>query len=174
MSVLYSEIRKDIKTGDLLVWDTEEFSSFFGFVLFLYQKILKAKFTHVGVVVRMGERLFLVEATPPEVRLVPISMFDDFYIIHTDMRPDQRRYLKFLFSAIGKKYSLVDLVKSIFKVQGSSKDYYCSELASDFYNSFGYISDPTAGQTPDSIVFSIMEKTGTAPTKVFVDKGNLT
>lgn len=173
MTILYSEMRNEIKTGDLIAYDTEEISSFFSFVLFLYQKILKAKYTHVGIAVNLGGRIFLVEATPPEVRLIPLSMCGNFYHIKTNMTTSQDSMLSNLFSHLGKKYSLMDLAKSVIGFSNDPSDQYCSELAGDFYNQFGYLVDRKAGQTPDSIVEAVLERSGSTPVYVVIDKGNL-
>ena len=173
MTVLYSKMRNEIKTGDLIAYDTEEIDSFFGFVLYLYQKILKAKYTHVGIAVRMGGRVFIVEATPPEVRLVPLAMCGDFYHIKTNMSVSEQGMTSNLFSHLGKKYSLFDLLKSKIGFANDNSDLYCSELAGDFYNTFGYITDRKAGATPDSIVEAVLERSGSSPIKVVIDKGNL-
>lgn len=173
MTVLYSKMRNEIKTGDLIAYDTEEIDSFFGFVLYLYQKILKAKYTHVGIAVCMGGRVFIVEATPPEVRLVPLAMCGNFYHIKTDMPATEQSMMTVLFSHLGKKYSLFDLVKSKIGFANNTSDLYCSELAGDFYNTFGYITDRKVGTTPDSIVEAVLGRSGSTPVKVVIDKGNL-
>lgn len=173
MTDLYSEIRSKIKTGDLIATDEAPIDSFFGLVLSLYQKILGAKYTHVGVAVRMGGRVFVVEATPPEVRLVPISMFGDFKLIQTEMKDNENAQLEFLFASLGKKYSIFDMLKGTLGITGDNSDYYCSELAGDFYNSFGYITDRKAGHSPDSIVEAVLEKAKVEPILVAIDKGNL-
>lgn len=173
MSVLYSEMRKKIKTGDLIAYDTEEIDSFFGSVLFAYQKILKAKYTHVGVAVCLGNRVFMMEATPPEVRLIPVSMCGDFYHIETKMSVSESSMIDNLCTHIGKKYSLLDLFKSHFNFSNNPNDLYCSELAGDFYNTFGYLSDRKAGRTPDSIIEAVLKRSGSTPVKVSIDKGNL-
>ena len=148
-------------------------NTFFGFVLYLYQKILKANYTHVGVAVRMGGRVFLVEATPPEVRLVPLTMCGDFIHIKTDMTSDEQRMMTALYSHLGKKYSIFDLIKSKIGLGNDINELYCSELASDFYNTFGYLTDKKAGITPDSLVEAVLKKSGSVPVDVIIDKGNL-
>ena len=173
MTVLYSDIRNEIKTGDLIVYDTEEIDSFFGLVLYFYQKILKARYTHVGIAVRMCDRIFIVEATPPEVRLIPLAMCGDFYYVKTDMKSPEQSMMKNLFSYLGKEYSLLDLIKSKIGFANNTSDLYCSELAGDFYNMFGYITDRKAGITPDSIVEAVLKRSGATPVKVVIDKGNL-
>jgi len=173
MSVLYSKLRSEIKTGDLIAYDTEEIDSFFGSVLYFYQKILKARYTHVGIAVRLNNRVFIVEATPPEVRLIPLPMCGDFYYIKTDLEANEDSMLSTLFSYLGRPYSLLDLVKAKFKLTSNPSDLYCSELAQEFYNMFGYLSNRKAGETPDRIVEEVVRRSGSEPVKVIIDKGNL-
>lgn len=173
MSVLYSKLRSEIKTGDLIAYDTEEIDSFFGSVLYFYQKILKARYTHVGVAVRLNNRVFLLEATPPQVRLVPLPMCGDFYLIKTDLEADENKMLSVLVSYLGRSYSLLDLLKAKLKITNNPSDLYCSELAQEFYNMFGYLPNRRAGETPDTIVDAVVKRSGNQPIKVIIDKGNL-
>lgn len=172
MANLYSEIRDTIKTGDLLIWKTTKINSLIDFILYLYQKIFKAKFTHVGVAVALGNRVLLVEATPPVVRLYPLSLLDDFYLLKTDITY-KNKHLDILFEDLGKKYSLIDLIKYLFKIGRSNNHYYCSKLASKFYNEIGLIDDEDAGLTPDSIVEAVKKATSSAITFVKIDRGNI-
>ena len=171
MTELYSKVRQELKTGDLLAWKTTKINSFFDFVLFLYQKILKAEYTHVGIVVKEGNRYFLVEATPPVVRLFPISLCDDFYHFSLDIDYKSSQ-VDLLLRAIGKKYGLIDLIRSILRLGNDPSEYYCSELASRFYNDIGYIDDETAGLTPDKIIEAVTKDNQIKPTFVKIDKGN--
>ena len=173
MSVLYSEIRSEIKTGDLIAWNDAEIDSFFGFVLYLYQKILKANYTHVGVALRIGGRIFIVEATPPEVRLIPLKMTSDFYHIKANVKANPQNQIKFLLATLGTRYSLWDMVKAVFKLGRSNNDFYCSELAGHFYNEFGHLTDRDVGFSPDTIVNAMVKHTGNSPVKVTIDKANV-
>lgn len=173
MSLLYSQIRDELKTGDLLAWRITKINSIFDFILVLYQKILGARFSHVGIVVKLGGRTFVVEATPPAVRIFPLSMCDDFYLIKTNNLKFSTSYLNALFKHLGKKYSISDLSKGILDIKGDSSNLYCSELAKEFYKGIGYIDDEDAGLTPDKIVFTIQEKSGFEPVFVSIDRDNL-
>ena len=168
---LYSKVRHEIKTGDLIAWKTTKITSFFTFILYLYQKILKAQYTHVGVAVREGDRIFVLEATPPVVRLFPLSLSGDFYHIPTkfDRKSTQ---LDFLLLTLGRKYSLLDLIRSSFKFGSDNADYYCSELCADYYNAIGHINNEWAGETPDAIVHEILKVNQNEPIFVKNDRGN--
>ena len=171
MANLYSKVRHEIKTGDLIAWKTTKITSFFTFILYLYQKILKAQYTHVGVAVREGDRVFVLEATPPVVRLFPLSLSGDFYHIPTkfDRKSTQ---LDFLLLTLGRKYSLLDLIRSSFKFGSDNADYYCSELCADYYNAIGHINNEWAGETPDAIVHEILKVNQNEPIFVKNDRGN--
>lgn len=177
MSLLYSEFRKELKTGDLLAWDTTEIVTFFDFVLFLYQKILKAKYSHVGIVLRFGERVFVMEAVPPFVRVFPLSMLSNFSVIKTNLNSSNnpevdRLYCNALLKHSGKRYSLTDLIKGMFDMKPDDSSLYCSELALDFYRDIEYTTNEEAGITPDTIVEEIIKISGNQPVFVTIDRGN--
>lgn len=168
---LYSDVRDEIRTGDLLAWEITKISSIFDFILILYQKIFKVKFSHVAIAVRLDDRVLIVEATPPRVRIFPVSMCDDFYLIKTNM-PNNPKYLNHLFKHLGKKYSLFDLIKGMLGFKNDENNFYCSELAHDFYKAFGLLTDESSGITPQALVDKVVNITGNEPIFVSIDKGN--
>lgn len=168
---LYSNVRHEIRTGDLLIWKTTAIEDFFDLFLFLYQKIFKAQWTHMAIATRLDGRVLQVEAVPPVSRLVPISRGRDFYWIKAGIIPKDA-HIEYLLSMLGRKYRLWDLVRSKFKLKSSAKEDYCSELASEFYNEIGYINDEDAGFTPDTLVDAIIKASGQEPIFVKMDRGN--
>jgi hypothetical protein len=172
MFTLYSEIRNEIRTGDLLIWKTTVVEDFFDFFLLVYQKIFKAQWTHMAIVARMDNRVLMVEATPPVSRLFPVSKARDFYWIRVGVE-GRDSHVEYLLSMLGRQYSLWDFLRSKFKLKRSANDDYCSDLASEFYNEIGYINDNDAGVTPDSLVAAIVKASGNKPVFVKMDRGNL-
>jgi len=174
MPKLYSAIKKDMRTGDLIAWKSIKINSFSDFVLYLYQKICKVSYLHVGVIYKEGDRHFMVEATPPVVRLFPISMTtDNFFYIPCNIKENDK-HKDILLRNIGKSYGIVDFVRAVIGLGTSDKEYYCSELADDFYRNIGYIKADNAGKSPDTIVRAVLESSKTDPVEVMVDRGNLT
>ena len=170
--VLYSTIRHEIKSGDLLVWKTSQIEDFFDLFLFLYQKIFGAKWTHLGIAAPMDGRVFMVEAAPPASRLFPVSRTRSFYLIKAGV-DFKKSHMDLLLSMLGRKYSLWDLIRTKLKLKRSDKEDYCSDLASEFYNAIGYIHDEDAGMTPDRLVKAIIKASGQQPIFVKMDRGNL-
>lgn len=172
MTTLYSEIRGSITTGDLVAWNKPGFKSATGMLLLLYQKILKAKYTHVAVTAVLGGRIMIIEATPPAVRIFPLSMLEDFDLVKTEIA-DIPNHLDVLLTQLGKPYSIMDFFRGLLHISGGNSDYYCSKLASKYYNDIGYIDNEFAGLTPDSIVEKICKRTSSSPITVKIDRGNL-
>lgn len=173
MSVLYSKIKPDIKSGDLLAWRVTRIGNIFDFILFLYQKIFGVTYSHVGIAVRLGKRVFLVEATPPSVRIYPLSMCDDFYLIKARNLKFSLSDLNLLFKHLGKRYSLTDLVKGFLNMKNNNSSLYCSELAKEFYKDIGYLENADDCITPDDIVKAVQNKSGSEAIFVVIDSGNI-
>lgn len=172
MVTLYSTIRHEIKTGDLLVWKTTRIEDFFDFFLFLYQKILGAKWTHLAIAARMENRVMQIEAIPPKSRLFPVSRGRDFYWVKCGIEANDK-HIEYLLSMLGRDYSLWDLIRAKFKFKRNATEDYCSEFGSEFYNEIGYINNDNAGFTPDSLVRAIVKASGQQPIFVKMDRGNL-
>lgn len=173
MVALYSNIRTTIVSGDLIAWKMTRLSSLTSILLFLYQKIIRANYTHVGIATVLGGRVFITEATPPCVRIFPLSMLDSFYLVKTNI-DDKPEHLDNLFRELGKPYSLIEFLKTIFRIKTGDYNYYCSYLVSKFYNDIGYITREDAGLTPDTIVSEIERVSNFPAIFVKIDKGNLT
>lgn len=174
MSSNYSEIRETIKTGDLVSWKAGKIKSFFGLVLYLYQKILKPKSVHVGIVLNLGGRLLVVEARPPAVRVFPLSCMDDFYLVRTNI-PYEQNNIDFLLRAIGVPYGVLDLILGILNLDNSHSQVYCSELCDIYYKEIKYLPEDNefTGGTPDQLLEAVIEKSGSKPIYVKIDRGNI-
>lgn len=173
----YSEIHNELRTGDYVCWRVNKIRSFFTFILYLYQKFFKATYSHVGVVVKMGGRVFLVEATYPKVRIIPLHMLNSFYVYKLGI-PEKESHIDYLLRHIGKSYSLFDMVKNMFSMETSADELYCSELAFDFYETIGYF-EASSGEfddeitTPDGLTKMVIEHSNVVAEFVKIDKGNI-
>lgn len=172
--VLLSDIKDQINTGDLVAFSHREYGSITSFILWLYQKVAKVDYSHVGVVIKLGERLFIVEAVPPRVNITPIEKVDDFYWIPTKIQTSERWQIDYLLKSVETPYSIVDMFTHYLGMKFRKDRVYCSELASAFYYHVGYILDRSAGHTPDKIVRATKEAGGvTEDVHVITDRGNL-
>lgn len=173
----YSSVRDEIQTGDLLCWRINRAESIFTFILYLYHKLFKANYSHVAIAVRIGDRVFAIEATYPCVRMMPLSSLGNFYLYRLNI-PSQRSNTSFLLRHLGKRYSLFDMIKNMLAFSSSNEDFYCSELAYDFYESIGFfetVIDEFENDivTPDMLVKKVIEQSQAQSEFVRIDKGNL-
>ncbi|EKD89581.1 MAG: hypothetical protein ACD_33C00041G0008 [uncultured bacterium] len=168
---LYSEFRSEIKSGDLLAWEIKKINSFIDFLLLLYQKIYRIKYSHVGIAVVYGNRVFCLEASSPQVRLVPLSLLGDFYIVKANVKW-KKQYDNILLSEIAKPYSLFDYVRNILGFKRSSDSLYCSELVANFYLDIAYTFNEDAGLNPSDLVKEIVKESNNEPIFVKIDRGN--
>lgn len=130
----YAAIRDELQSGDIIVASKGNMKSFDGFLSLAIRIGTASSYSHVGVVVKLGNRCFVVEATPPVVRLYPLSKLDSFYVIKMDQRlsrEDENR----LFEYVGQPYSDWNSVVSYFtrKPLANGK-LQCAQLVSSFYN----------------------------------------
>lgn len=103
----YSECRDSLESGDLVVFSHYKWASWYDFQVMAVRLFGLTEYTHVGVVVKIGGRVFLAESVSPVVRLVPLSNFakDTFYVIPT-RTPMQDEELEYLLKHVGvAKYS---------------------------------------------------------------------
>lgn len=120
-------MRDTIKNGDLLVWNNSKLISTF----------TQSSYTHVGLALWIGKRLFVLEADIPEVRLYPLSQKTNFYIIQ-GVAPDWNDSITdFALQFIGNKYSIWDAVRSLFMPLKVDGQWQCVEYAKFIYRKMG-------------------------------------
>lgn len=103
----YSEIRDEIKSGDLVILSHYKWASWYDLQVMMVRLMSATEYTHVGVCVVLGGRVWVAESVVPVVRLVPLSNYaeDGMYIIPTNT-PMKDEELEYLLSKVGTaKYS---------------------------------------------------------------------
>jgi len=152
---IYSQYRNTIKSGDLLVWSDNGQSFFSELFLSMVRIFTASDFAHVGIAVKINNRLFVLEATLPKVQLIPVSNYDHFY--HISMGVDWNvDHEDFLYSKIGIKYSLFDAIRAYLGIVKLNNDkWQCAELATEFYKTAGFNFTDT--YTPTKLVNFILE-----------------
>ena len=130
----YLEIRDKIKSGDIIVTCKGDMKSFNHFLSLAIRVLTASSYSHVGIAIRLGKRCFVVEATPPVVRLYPLSRLDSFYVIKMDAAlttEDENR----LFDYIGVPYSdWNSIVTYLTRKSPANGKLQCAQLVSAFYN----------------------------------------
>lgn len=174
---LYSEIRTNIQTGDLVIWKVDRVKSLSTLILYLYQKIYKRRSSHVGIAVNINNRVFVVEAKPPYVRMFPLSRTHDFMLLQTNII-NKDAALDALLIHLGKPYTLFNLLQGVLGWKTSEQTLYCSELCALFYMDIGYLKsnieeEDLPGETPDMLIDNIEKISNNKAFYVHIDRGNL-
>ena len=135
--MLYKEYRNEIKSGDLLVWSTDDFSKWPNWFSAIIRIFTMSEYNHVGIAWVIGNRVFVIEATPPAVRIYPLSHKPSFYHMPMDLEWDTDME-DWLLEQVGKPYSVIDAIRGYFGKPKRDGKWMCSELAGTFYRKCGY------------------------------------
>ena len=131
----YENYRNKIKSGDLIAWTSTGFSylSIMGQIVRMFTR---SEYSHVAVAWWSGDRLFIIEAIPPQVRIYPLSERGPFY--HIPMNIDWKDEMaSYLLSRVGQPYSIFEAIKAYFTKPDNNNTWECAELCNRFYTSIG-------------------------------------
>lgn len=155
MSLKYSDIRPSIKSGDLLVWSDSSIKSIKDFFLQIVRVFTKSEYNHVGIAWVVGDRVFVIEAVIPSVRIYPLSELLPFYHVKTNA-PWSDETETFALQQIGDDYSIVQAIFSLIEKPNLDDNWQCAELVHDILLKDGI--DLGNVYTPASLVKSAIEK----------------
>lgn len=138
----YNEERQYMRSGDLLAWDQGRGGLLSKITVAAIRLFTGSRYGHVGVVWICSGRVFVIEASQPNVRITPISTIKDFFYIPTRVRW-RKKYEEFLLSKIGLDYSLGDCIRAYLGILNNkdNNSYQCAELACEFYKLTGILKD---------------------------------
>jgi hypothetical protein len=123
----YSEIRHKIKSGDILAWTHSKWGSWRDFKIQMVRLFTQSEYSHVGTAWVIGDRVFVIEAVVPLVRIYPLSKLGEFYLIPTKSNWSESTEAIAL-SKIGERYSQIDAMLSLFKELRADARWECAEL----------------------------------------------
>ena len=148
--------RSEFKTGDLVVWSTRGVKSIRDLQLQVVRFMTRSEYDHVGIVVEMNNRLFVVEATPPRVRLYPLSKMLPLYHLPLSLNVTQEA-INDLFSHIGEEYSVWQAFISYFTKPKKDNKWQCVEFCDHWYREVMGL-DIEHDYTPSGFVLGMMRR----------------
>lgn len=157
MSRNYSEVRQNIRSGDLLAWDHRKWGTWYDFKNQMIRFFTRSEYVHVAVAWVIGGRVFALEAVPPLTRIYPLSKLGDFYHIPlgTSWRDETE---EFALSHIGQPYYMASAVGSLFRDMKPGGTNYCSEYAAAVLSREGV--DLGKVGTPSAIIKEALRRQG--------------
>ncbi len=137
----YAQYRKNIQNGDLLIWSSDKSSLMSRMYLYIIRLFTLSSYAHIGIALWVNGRLCVVEASQPVVKVIPISLANNFYHIKMNLQISSGD-ISWLMSKVGQKYSMVKAIKSYFKLPLElDSTWQCVQLVSEFYKKYNLIVD---------------------------------
>jgi len=123
----YKDIRKDIKSGDILAWSHRGWKSWYDIKIQFVRIFTRSEYSHVGTAWVIGDRVFVIEAVQPKVRIYPLSKLKDFYWIPMNA-PWLDSTLEYALEAVGDNYSQAQALQAPFNEPKEDSLHQCAEL----------------------------------------------
>ena len=111
--MMYTEARPHIRSGDLLAFSHGDWRSWSGIKVNLVRMFTRSTYSHVGIAWVIGERVFVLEAVKPKLRIYPLSSSGDFYRLSMDA-PWQQQTEAYALRKIGTDYSELLAMRAFF------------------------------------------------------------
>ena len=156
----YPNIRQHIKSGDLLAWSHRApwWSSWRDFKIALVRLFTRSEYSHVGIAWRVGQRVFVIEAVMPAVRIFPLSQVLPFYWVPMPQYwSDQVE--EYALNQVGDAYSEWDAMVGYFGMPANDRREQCAELAIRIAQQGNVDLGDRA--TPDGVVLRAQEQGAT-------------
>jgi hypothetical protein len=132
----YTEIRSQIASGDILAWTHRSWGSIYDIKVQLVRFFTQSEYSHVGTAWVVGDRVFVIEAVLPTVRVYPLSKYDEFFLIPIGAKWS-RDTEALALSKVGQKYSTWEAIKSLFVKLKDDDIWECAELCAKIATSDG-------------------------------------
>lgn len=148
----YVDARPLIKSGDLLAFSHAApwYRSWYYFKVALVRMFTMSEYSHVAIAWRVGERVFVLEAVMPEVRIFPLSKCGDFYWLPAPAPKFDTEGLPFALARVGQKYSQSQAMQAFFHLPSDDDQWQCAEYARAVAMRSGFDLGPVA--TPTAVV----------------------
>lgn len=140
----YSEVRPQIRSGDILAFTHRKWGSWRDIKVQLVRFFTQSEYSHLATAWVIGGRVFVIEAVTPLVRIYPLSKLGNFFWIPTGVTwKDKTEELA--LSYVGNKYSQIQAVQSFFEDPPEDDLWECAELVKALAKSDGLVlqSSPT-------------------------------
>ena len=154
----YTQARGLIQSGDLLAWSGE---TFIGRVIKVWTR---GKYSHVGIAVWLGSRLYVVELREFRgAQIVPLSNTKNFEWVKADVNWSDGLE-DYALSKIGLlEYGYMNVVRAAFGLNSRGNRMQCAQFAEALYIKAGVLKKNTT-DTPSKIVKRIKRASKTKST----------
>ncbi len=124
----YSEIRSKIKSGDILAFSHVGWKTWRDWKVQAIRIFTQSEYCHIATAWVIGDRVFVLEAVTPKVRIYPLSKLGDFYWIPMNAKWSAETET-YALSAVGEDYSQVQAIQSFFGEPEVDNLWQCTEYS---------------------------------------------
>ena len=158
----YIDARPLIRSGDLLAFSHAApwYRSWYDLKVALVRMFTMSEYSHVALAWCVGERVFVLEAVTPLVRIFPLSKLGDFYWIPLNAQRFDAEALVFALAHVGEEYSQSQAAQSFFHLPADDDEWQCAEYVRRVALVDAIDLGPVA--TPTAVVRYAMAKGATA------------
>ena len=150
----YAQARPAIRSGDVLAWSHRGVRDWHELKIWFVRLFTRSEYSHVGTAWCIGERVFVIEAVQPKVRIYPLSKLLDCYWL--PMEAEWLPHTEALaLECVGDNYSQLQAVQAPFETPPDDLLWECAELLAKIARSDGI--DLGTVYTPSAIVQAALE-----------------
>jgi|ERR1035437_1175863 hypothetical protein len=142
-----------IKSGDLIAWTHKGWSTLYDIEMQIIRLATRSEYIHVGTAWIAQERVFVIEAVMPCVRIFPLSHLVPFYLVPLEA-PWEKKTENFAFAQIGKEYSIKNAIQSVIEKPNVNGNWQCAQLAHEIMKRDGI--DLGEVYTPSGVVYGAL------------------
>ena len=153
----YEDVRPTITSGDIIAFTHTGWSSWSDIESQIVRMATRSEFSHVAMAWVVAERIFLLEAVVPEIRIFPLSNFKEFFLLRNCV-PLSIEAEEFALSRVGEKYSKWEAIKGYFGRNRDDRYWQCAEFVSSVLSRDGI--DLPGKDTPTDLVRGAMDVLG--------------
>lgn len=158
----YAAARPHIKSGDLLAWSHRGFRSWYDLKIQAVRFFTRSEYSHVGVALVLGGRVWVVESVTPLVRIVPLSNLLPCYALNVPALDWRDEDTEFALSFVGNdeySYSQREAMRGFFGTNNTADSLLeCAEFVQIAYRHSGI--DLRCRATPSDVVLAVQRLGG--------------
>jgi len=125
-----------------------------------------SEYSHVGIAYKVGERLYILEAQVPEVRITPMGNEGGYYLLPMNVNVSNT-VIDSLLDKVGEEYSIMEAIRSYFGFNNfDDNKWICTEYVKYYLDMVNI--NIGAIKTPSDVVKSLMDQYGKS--LVFINK----
>lgn len=159
----YTNERDNIRSGDVLAWSHRGVRSWHDLKIWFVRLFQRSEYSHVGIAWVTGDRVFVIEAVQPLVRIFPLSkLLDDGAYWITTNAPWEPTTKALALECVGDKYSQPQAVQAPFEEPPEDRLWQCAELVGQVLRVDGI--ELGRVYTPSAIVRAAMARRGARST----------